>query len=206
MDLKNGNTEQIILEAAETLFLKKGYDGTRTTEIARRAGVNHAMLHYYFRTKDNLFKQIFEQKATLMLKLFESSFEQESSFFERIEKSVESHFDFLSKAPGLPLFIMREILHNDERRKYLARKIFPTAKTTLRKLNTIIVNEIERGTIRPVKAIDLLLNIASLNVFAFVAVHVFYDTDDENQKNMTHKFLERRKKNNIEMIINSLKL
>ena len=53
------NTEQAIMEAAEKEFLDKGYTLTKTTEIARIAGVNHAMLHYYFRTKDNLFEKVF---------------------------------------------------------------------------------------------------------------------------------------------------
>lgn len=47
--------EQEILKAAEQEFLTKGYDGARTTSIAQAAGVTHAMLHYYFRTKEQLF-------------------------------------------------------------------------------------------------------------------------------------------------------
>lgn len=62
-EIKDRNTEQNILDAAEAIFLEKGYSGTTTTEIAKRAGVNHAMLHYYYRTKENLFEIIFEKQV-----------------------------------------------------------------------------------------------------------------------------------------------
>ena len=57
------NTEQAILKAAEEEFLKKGYALSKTTDIAKQAGVTHAMLHYYFRTKENLFEKVFSQKV-----------------------------------------------------------------------------------------------------------------------------------------------
>ena len=60
------NKEQAILEAAEREFLAKGFDGARTISIARAAGVTHAMLHYYFRTKENIFERILDEKMRLM--------------------------------------------------------------------------------------------------------------------------------------------
>ena len=63
MKEETSNTEQSILKAAEKEFLKKGFSGSKTTEIAKEAGVTHAMLHYYFRTKENLFNKVFEEKA-----------------------------------------------------------------------------------------------------------------------------------------------
>ena len=63
MKEETSNTEQSILKAAEKEFLKKGFSGSKTTEIAKEAGVTHAMLHYYFRTKENLFNKVFEEKS-----------------------------------------------------------------------------------------------------------------------------------------------
>ena len=60
------NKELEILKAAEHEFLTKGYDGARTTSIAQAAGVTHAMLHYYFRTKEQLFDRIVESKFSTM--------------------------------------------------------------------------------------------------------------------------------------------
>ena len=60
------NKEQAILKAAEREFLTKGYAGARTTSIAEAAGVTHAMLHYYFRTKEHIFERILDEKMRLM--------------------------------------------------------------------------------------------------------------------------------------------
>ena len=56
------DTETLILQAAEKEFFEKGYSGAKTTAIAEAAGVTHAMLHYYFRTKDKLFEKIVSDK------------------------------------------------------------------------------------------------------------------------------------------------
>ncbi|MCD8262058.1 MAG: TetR/AcrR family transcriptional regulator [Bacteroides sp.] len=86
MAAKEANTEQLLLEAAETEFLEKGYGKARTTEIAKRAGVNHAMLHYYFRTKEHLFEIVFRKKAALMSEVLSFSFNQDLPFLGKVNK------------------------------------------------------------------------------------------------------------------------
>ena len=174
MDIKTGNKEQLILEVAEKLFIKKGYTGTKTTEIADNAKVNHALLHYYYRTKENLFIQIFEQKASQLLGCFTITFDNDSSFFEKLKKGIETHFDFLSKNPNLPLFILREIVADKNRKVFILKNLLPVGNEMYQKFKTVIRKEINKGLIRPVKTMDLLLNIISLNVFAFVAAQLFF--------------------------------
>ena len=71
MDIKNEQSmEQAILEEAEKLFLEKGFALTSTTEIAKRVGCNQALVHYYFRTKDNLFNTIFRTKIQSLLSAY----------------------------------------------------------------------------------------------------------------------------------------
>ena len=205
MELKTGNTEQLILEVAEKLFIEKGYTGTRTAEIANEAGVNQALLHYYFRTKENLFNQIFEQKATQLLECFSMSVDNDSAFFEELKAGIEAHFEILSKSPGLPLFILREVVSDKNRKDFIMKNLLPTGMELYKKLKVAIRREARRGRIRPVRTFDLLFNVVSLNVFAFVAAQLLFDTNaEEDQKNM-RKFLEERKRNNIKLIINSLK-
>ena len=205
MDLKTGGKEQLILEVAENLFIEKGYAGTKTTEIASDAGVNHALLHYYFRTKENLFSKIFEQKAVQLLESFNINIDENSSFFDKIKEAIEAHFDFLCKNPKLPFFILREIVSDKERKAFMLKNLFPIGAELLQKFKTVIRNEIQKGVIRPIKTIDLLLNIVSLNVFTFVAAQIFFDMDSEEDQEKIRIFLEERKKNNVELIINSLK-
>jgi AcrR family transcriptional regulator len=205
MELKTNNTEQIILDVAEKLFIEKGYTGTKTTEIANEAGVNHALLHYYFRTKENLFNQIFEQKAVQLLGCFAITFDKDLSFFEKIKVGIETHFELLSKSPKLPLFILREIVTDNSRKVYILKNLLPVGKELYKKLKVAIRNEMQKGNIRPVKTTDLLLSIVSLNVFAFVAAQIFFDMDAEEDQGKIRFFLDERKRNNVELIINSLK-
>jgi len=205
MELKTGNKEQLIIEVAEKLFMEKGYTGVKTTEIADEAGVNHALLHYYYRTKENLFSKIFEQKAVYLLSSFSIVVDDNFSFFEKLKEVIEAHFDFICKNPKLPFFILREIVSDKKRRAFILKDLFPIGEELHRKFKTVLRSEKQRGVIRPVKSIDLLLNIISLNVFTFVAAQIFFDFDAEEDQEKIRIFLEERKKNNVELIINSLK-
>ncbi|GHT64562.1 hypothetical protein AGMMS50239_22490 [Bacteroidia bacterium] len=206
MQSNNQNTEQIILEAAEKLFIEKGFDGAKTTEIARLAGVNHALLHYYFRTKENLFNCVFEGIAADLVGFFNIAFEGETPFFEKLKRAIELHFDCLATRIDLPMFVLREVIQKKERKAYLLKQIFPIAKRLLAKMHSDMKREAKKGTIRPVKAQNLLLNIAALNVFAFIGAEILFDVKDENISDALKRFLDDRKQNNVNTIINSLKL
>jgi len=206
MELKPTNTEQAILEAAEKIFIQKGYAETRTTEIAEAAGVNHALLHYYFRTKEALFEQIFQEQTAQLMNFFVKALDSDLPFFEKIKLGIEEHFDFIAQNPGLPFFIMREIIQNDERKQIVHQKIAPMAFQMIDRITVLVQEEVARGTIRPILAQDLLLNIISLNVFSFVALQMFFDMKSDSQPKPFEQFLKDRKKNNVETIINSIKL
>jgi AcrR family transcriptional regulator len=203
MEIKNANTEQTILDAAEKVFMDKGYSGAKMVEIAKTAGVNHALLHYYFRTKENLFNRVFEKKAEVLLSSFKTSFETDLPFFEKIKKSVEMHFDFIGNNPKIPMFILREIVSNKEKRDFILEKIIPQGYLVFEKLDKLIGEEVAKGTIAPVRAIDLIMNIGALNVLSYVAAQVYFSFDAGTAGEL-HKFLEQRKKNNIEVILKSL--
>jgi len=205
MELKQGNKEQIILEVAEKHFIEKGFVGTKTTEIANDAGVNHALLHYYYRTKENLFSKIFEQKASQLMACVLITVDKDSDFFEKLKEGIESHFEILRENPKLPLFILREVVTDKNRRDFIEKNLFPIGKELFQNFNAIVRKEIKKGAIRPVRAVDLLLNIASLNVFAFVVAQILFDSDKEEDRKKMQIYLDERKKNNVELIINSLK-
>lgn len=89
MKEETSNTEQSILKAAEKEFLKKGFSGSKTTEIAKEAGVTHAMLHYYFRTKENLFNKVFEEKTRQLADTFLSRVDESLPFLEKKNVSLK---------------------------------------------------------------------------------------------------------------------
>lgn len=164
------NTEQAILKAAEKEFLKKGFSGSKTTEIAKAAGVTHAMLHYYFRTKENLFNKVFEEKAGQLADTFLSHVDESLPFMEKVKVSIEAHFNLLVANPDLPLFIYREVLTHANGEAVCRNTLFPNFRLALKTLEQPLNEEIARGNVRPISAEDLLLSAVSLNVFVFVAI------------------------------------
>src|SRR5574344_1931968 len=110
---KKVSMEITILKVAEELFVEKGYSATSTVEIASRAGCNQALVHYYFRTKANLFNKILESKISFMVSAFDYIDNKELSFTENLTKTIEMHFDALTKDKKLPIFVLNEIKNND---------------------------------------------------------------------------------------------
>ena len=164
------NKEQAILEAAEREFLAKGFDGARTTSIARAAGVTHAMLHYYFRTKENIFERILDEKIQAMGQSVLAAFGQPGlPLVERIRDGVERHFDFIAANPDLPRFIVNEVFSRPERYDAMRSRIRGIADTLMRDLQKELNDSAEQGLTEPIDARMLLLDIISLNIFPFIA-------------------------------------
>ena len=114
------DTESRILQAAEEEFLLKGLEGARTTAIAERAGVTHAMLHYYFRTKNMLFERIIEEKMRNAGNIMQAVFVLgDMPLMERVKRGVEQHFDFIAANPNLPRFVIQEIYSHPERHEIM---------------------------------------------------------------------------------------
>nr|MCU0409437.1 TetR/AcrR family transcriptional regulator [Bacteroidales bacterium] len=108
-------TEEKIFEAATDVFLEKGMDGARMQDIASHAGINKALLHYYYRTKEQLFSRVFEMIAGRMLAKFSPVFETDLSLEEKIRFFFRTHIEFMQKNPRLPGFILSEVSRNPER-------------------------------------------------------------------------------------------
>lgn len=194
------STEQRILMAAEQEFINKGFDGARTTAIAQAAGVTHAMFHYYFRTKKSLFERIVSEKINavqqLMLKAFGHS---DKPLFERIAFAISEHLDFLKENPDLPRFIITEMYTDKERMQSLLSKFSLLADSFINDLQSAIDLNYQKGLCRKVDARMLILDMISLNMFAFVASPVVnYLMGDLAKKQ--DEFIELRKKENIETI------
>ena len=198
------NTEQAILIAAEKEFIEKGYALSKTTEIAKAAGVTHAMLHYYFRTKDNLFEKVFQEKAKLIAGSFAEIVDDNLPFTEKIAKAIETHFNFIAENSKLPFFLLNEIITNETRKETCKNIFLPIISQTLEKITRELDEEVKKGTICQIDPIDLLLSIVSLNVFTFLA-HPVIDLIVKGDKNTLHTFLELRKKENVKTILARLR-
>ncbi|MCD7977537.1 MAG: TetR/AcrR family transcriptional regulator [Tannerellaceae bacterium] len=206
MATKETTTEQLILEAAEAEFLEKGYGKARTTEIARRAGVNHSMLHYYFRTKENLFEVVFQKKAQSMAEIMSLSLQQDNlPFLEKLKKAIEDHFDFLAANEKIPTFIFSEILYDEKIKTIFLQIIRGKVTHVIHRLKQEIESEAARGTIRYIEPVDLLLNIVALNVFVFTTFPIMSGVLNIDEKGYA-AFLEHRKEANVDTILRQLQI
>ena len=197
--------EEAILAAAEHEFLTKGFDGARTTSIARAAGVTHAMLHYYFRTKELLFERILDEKMRLMGQSVLASFgEPGLPLPDRLRNGIERHFDFIAANPGLPRFIVNEVFSHPERYKTMQDRIRQIVGVLMVDLQHELDSSAERGETEPMDVRMLMLDIISLNVFVFIA----YPIIEPILGDLTHdseRFFARRKVEIVETIMRRLK-
>lgn len=197
--------EQKILAAAEQEFLSKGYEGARTTSIAKAAGVTHAMLHYYFRTKESLFERIVDEKFRLMLQSMLAVIGDPAlPIAERLESGISAHFDFIAKNSKLPLFVINEALSRPERYATLQNRIKDLADGLFNGLQQEIDKAAERGEMAHVDIRMLLMSIVSLNIFTIVTFPfmkpVIGELGEERER-----FLALRKAENIETILHRIK-
>ncbi len=194
------NTEQAILAAAKQEFLLKGYDGARTTSIAEKAGVTHAMLHYYFRTKKNIFECIVDNEMGLLVESVLKVFgESTLPLKERLRDCISCHFDFIRANPDLPRFIINEVItrpeHHEILRKRITVIIAKLAGETQREINEAAA----RGEIEQMDIRMIMLDILSLNIFPFLAFPLIQPLFGELTEDQ-EKFFEMRKAETIETI------
>lgn len=199
------DTESRILEAAEREFLTKGFAGARTTSIAEAAGVTHAMFHYYFRTKEKLFDRIIGEKVSLLKGvLFDSTVKTDMPLEEKIRNIIDRHLDFIAANPDLPRFLVGEVFCSPDRTGILLEKIKAYTPVVVNELQSQLDEAASMGLYRKADARMLIIDIASLNIFSYMAsplVNVILGDCTVGSK----KFLEQRKKENFETIMLKLK-
>lgn len=195
------HTEIKILKAAEEEFLNKGYDGAKTMNIAKKAGVTHAMLHYYYRTKENLYNKILDAKISLLSQSIMAPFiNVDLPITEKIRRGMGAHFDFLRANPALPRFVVNEILSNETRVGAVAEKLEKILSNMLPPFQSQLDDMYNQGKMVKVNAIHLILDITSLNVFTFTVMPLLKLVISKNFPDIDD-FLEHRKAENIDVIM-----
>ncbi len=192
--------EQQILEAAEREFLEKGYDGARTTSIAKAAGVTHAMLHYYFRTKEQLFERFIDKKMSEVVPLLTHLFgNSELPLVKRIEEAVSVHFDFIMANPDLPRFLINEVLPYKNRCAKIA-SYFHLFNSFQREVDEAAA----RGEVESFNVLLLFQSILSLNIFPSLMANMIENLLSDNRQSI-EMLLAQRKTENIELIMRRIK-
>lgn len=201
MTEQNQNTETRILEAAKEIFIKKGMDGSRMQEIADEAGINKSLLHYYYRSKDKLFEAVFKIAIiTFAPKLFKN-LNKDLPFFTKIELFVEDYISLINKNPHIPGFIIHELGRNPKGLVGMLQNL----DIDLSGIKQQISNEVEAGNIIPIKPEQLIVNIIALCIFPIGAKPIIQYIFFEDNKKEYNKFIEVRKKEVSQFIINAIR-
>jgi TetR/AcrR family transcriptional regulator len=198
---KDLTTEEKILEAAKNIFLAKGLDGARMQDIADEAGINKAMLHYYFRSKDKLFEQIFTEVAGHFLPKIIAILEAEKTVFEKIEMFCREYISQVIETPYVPIFILNEINKQPE---VFLKKVLNIRKPPVEAFLKQLEREAKQGIIKRTDPLQLFLNVLSLCVFPFVARPMLQLISGKD-RSAFNLMMEQRKKEVPKMIIDSIK-
>lgn len=196
-------TEEKIFESATEVFIEKGMDGARMQDIADHAGINKALLHYYYRTKDRLFDAVFEMIAGKMFSRFTPVLDEKMPLEEKIRFFFREHISFLQKNRRLPAFLLNEINRNPARIKRLLDNL--DIEKLWRVLESQHKGELDKYGITRKNIPQLMTSIAAISVFPFAARGIIesifqkmgIDFDD---------YMEERKVFAADFVIGALKM
>jgi AcrR family transcriptional regulator len=195
-------TEKKILKAANKIFRNKGMDGARMQDIADEAGINKALLHYYFRSKELLFERIFRDNAAAFFDSVNEILCADKDLFEKIELLCHNYIDLYTKNPNIPIFINGEI---NKKGSGFIKRIFSGGllKPDYSIMKAQIEKEIKNGRIKNIKPELLFVNILSLCLFPLVAKPMMQITLGITEQEF-QEMLEERKKLVPAMIIENI--
>ncbi len=195
------NTEQKIFDAATELFLEKGVDRTSVREIAAKAGINLALMNYYFRSKENLFDAIFsmlvKKNSEELIRILNSDI----GLYDKIRQYVHVYIDMLSENPLLVSFVMA-ILHRSRERITEMRAISSLYATE--QFSRQLIEEGKKGNIRLTDPTHFFVDMLSLIAFPFAIKMLVMDRNNITEEEFK-EFIKERKKHVPEILIDSLK-
>lgn len=163
----DASTEEKIKAAAKKVFYAKGFAATRTRDIAEEAGINLALLNYYFRSKEKLFDVIMTETMHKFIRNILVVINEENTTLEQKTQQIANNYiDFLSVEPMVPIFIMSEIRNNPET---LFEKL-PIGDAILQSVFFKQHQEaVAKGKITEANPMHFIMNLIGLIIFPFLA-------------------------------------
>lgn len=189
---KDISTEEKIKNAARKVFHEKGYGQARTRDIAEEAGINLALLNYYFRSKEKLFDIIMKESLQEMFGLIVNIVNAEDiNLSDKIDMIVTRYIDSLSKNPNLPLFVLSEIQANPHK---IIEKMGLKGKSIAHNfLFKQIQEQIDRKGIKGVTPLQIFINIVSMSIFPIVGKPLLMNLHAPFSEKEYEIFIEERK-------------
>lgn len=194
-------TEQKILLAARKIFFQKGLAGARMQDIANEAGINKALLHYYFRSKDQLFETIFKESAGRFIPRVKQILTSEDSFYQKIESFCTEYITMAITNPFIPMFVLSEV--NNKPDDFL-QKLFSGSPPDLSLFKKQLENEIKAGHVRPIQMEQLLMSMLGICIFPFLSRPILNSLFNINNEQFM-QLMEERKKAATEFILQAIR-
>lgn len=180
------STEEKIKEAARKVFSQKGYFGTRTRDIAEEAGINLALVNYYFRSKEKLFELVMQEKVYQLFGTIVPILINESLSLEvKMEIIAETYTDMLIENPDLPIMVFNELKHNPHDFGVKVQ-LMPVL------LESSFFQQIQARN-KSIDPIQFLLSIISLIVFPFIARPIFISLGGISKSEFIQHMNDRKK-------------
>ena len=205
-----GGTEQQILDAAHAVFVRRGTSGARMQDIAAEAGVNQALLHYYFRSKERLSEAVFRRAAAQLLPRVIEAMASELSIEDKVARVVELELDHLLRVPYLPGYIISEVAHHPERARQLigamTRGLTPAEirPRVFGVLKRQIAARVAAGEMRPIAPESFMVNLVSLCIFPFAARPMLQAMLGVDERGFA-RFIARRRTDLVEFFLGALR-
>jgi AcrR family transcriptional regulator len=197
------NTRSKILTAAVTVFRERGKDGAKMQEIADQAGINKAMLHYYFRSKDLLFEEVFKLTFIDFFSNINGILNSKDTLEIKIQLLCDAYITMALQRPYLPVFLIAEMNRNPETFfQNLSFDQYP--RPDFIGFKNQIAEQIEAGEIAPTNPLHLIFNILSLCIFPIVS-RPMMQLVTEIEDNDFLALMEERKKFIPDLILSTLK-
>jgi AcrR family transcriptional regulator len=197
----NNSTENQIFEAALKVFLKKGLAGARMQEIADEAGINKSMLHYYFRSKEQLFSQVFLQSFKRFTGSVLPLLNETNTWEEKIKTIIEHYGNVMQSNPDLAMFVINELRQNTQGFIEVYQQNSLLESVFIRQL----IEAMEKKEIRMVHPAQIWISVLSSIIFPYIAKPMIEVTLDF-QGATWETFIGNQKKMAADMIINYLKI
>ena len=186
--------EEFILKTAMDVFVEKGWHGAKTQEIADRAGINKAMLHYYFRSKEKLYERILEIVLTKYFKQLNEIFKTEDDLELVLRSFIDKYLDILNKNSKVPLFMVRELAAGGKTINRVIKKCHEDGRLKFpAEFLRILQEEKDKGNIAEVDPVQFMLTLIGSCVYFFIAKPVFKAFLNQPADLDSDAFLEQRK-------------
>jgi len=206
VDSYSSETEQRIFDSAREVFIRDGRDGARMEEIARHAGINKALLHYYFRSKERLYQAIFQREFKRVIGDLSDSLALNLDTSHFLQSFINNYIDRLNQNSHVIQFMLWEIRSGGENMKEFLQELFSSDRLSFTPWKVIkkFQQAMKNGEIRKTDPHQLLLSIISLCIYTFIAGPIIEAIFPEINT-MDSKFINKRKKEIFQLVWNGIK-